>query len=159
MREFHSFDRSNAEWCACVHVFFSPSLSLSLSLSLSPFSVASGLTQEFELDRGSRQKGKLEDILDDPEASEAFDAEVILILQYNPLISAIFYFSYLTCNQLISAIFSFSYLTSFSSFDSIISLFASARAISFLTLRTCLASIRICAIISDSKIIKNCRIS
>ena len=41
--------------------------------------MASGLTQEVDIERGSRQKGKLEDLLDEenPGAMEAFEAEVL----------------------------------------------------------------------------------
>lgn len=43
--------------------------------------MASGLTQEVDVERGSRQKGKLEDMLDEenPEALEAFEAEVCVM--------------------------------------------------------------------------------
>jgi hypothetical protein len=33
--------------------------------------VSKGITQEFNLDRGSRQKGKLEDLMDDPDVRES----------------------------------------------------------------------------------------
>lgn len=33
--------------------------------------MSQGVTQEFELNRGSRQRGKLDDIMDDPDAREA----------------------------------------------------------------------------------------
>ena len=43
--------------------------------------MASGLTQEVDIERGSRQRGKLEDMLDEenPEAIEAFEAEVGIV--------------------------------------------------------------------------------
>ena len=33
--------------------------------------MSQGITQEFDLNRGSRQKGKLDDMMDDPDAREA----------------------------------------------------------------------------------------
>lgn len=33
--------------------------------------MSKGITQEFNLDRGSRQKGKLEDLMDDPDVRES----------------------------------------------------------------------------------------
>lgn len=42
-----------------------------LNLSLNSLTVSKGITQEFNLDRGSRQKGKLEDLMDDPDVRES----------------------------------------------------------------------------------------
>lgn len=38
--------------------------------------MSQGITQEFDLSRGSRQKGKLDDMMDDPDAQEALRENV-----------------------------------------------------------------------------------